>query len=267
MCVTLGPANLTNTLVYAHRMADGQHVMGYQNKASTPAMWGTSAINAMILPIPAQGSMGQENAVDLRSDPDILKDYAKAVNEEERMSRGMKSAAAMLNSVSVFKTGSYEVVMAKQPRLIPSVVKELHPEITVSEELMEAYGRWYRGWHVAVCFFSGTVEAEPIMFTYKPKFPNFLFAPTLDSHTGGVPAKWAELDHTIIFGSDDSGNKVHRPHPTPSTLAPYFPSHVKGFKPSRHVLNGDYWFPTEPRLDNQWTEVIVRRLPAGMTPS
>jgi len=265
MCVTLSPANLTNTIVYAHRMANGQHVMGYQNKASSPVQWGVPAFNAMILPIPAKGDMGQENAVDLRSDPDILKDYAKATS----LSRGMKvrGAAAMLNSVSVFKTGSYEVVMAKQPRLIPSVVKELHPEIKVGEELMEAYGRWYRGWHVAVCFFSGTVEAEPIMFTYEPKFPNFLFAPTLDAHTGGVPASWAELDHTIVFGSGDNGNKVHRPHPTPSTLTPYFPSHVKGFKPPSRVLNGDYWFPIEHPTDNQWTENVVRRLPAGMTPS
>lgn len=280
MCITLGPAELKNTIVFSHRMQSGMHVLGYENKASSgpKASWGgrtrgiqadsPPSVNAMIIPIPAKNDLGPESAIDLTSDKTVLKDYVKALtprNEMKGLSRGLE--LGLLNKgVSVFKTGSYEVVMASQPRLIPQVVKELHPEVKVDENLMEAYGSWYRGWHVAVCFWKGEVEPEPIMFTYEPKFPNHLFAPTLDAHTGGLPKPFTSLDHTIVFGSHEEAG-VHVNRKTSEHLKPYLPDHVVGFAADFYVPNGDFWFPLSYRgLKLEWTASVTMRLPAGTMP-
>jgi len=293
MCCTLAPANLSETIVYAHQMADGRHVLGYQNKASTaktsssysvyrdpfyraiganPTSNGLATppkVNAMILPIPSKGEMGPGNAVDLREDKTVLKDYAKTILSLKSGQRSFSKGIALksADSVQVFKTGSYEVVLAKQPRLLPNVVSELHPDVPLNSELMEAYAAWYEGWHVAVCFWSGDIEPEPIMFTYEPMFRHFLFAPTLDSHTGGVPPRYASLDHTILFGSQ-KGLQVKRQTTTPAHLKPYFSDCVLGFIPSKHMLNGDYWFPTNQLglEDWEWTQNVTLRLPAGARP-
>lgn len=281
MCVTLGPAKLSDTIIYAHRMADGRHVLGYQNKANSnkPDRYSVSAYNpirtsfpkattnAMILPIPSQEEMGPENAVDLRADKMVLKAYAATVSVHIESKSGSRGMAASLNSVSVFKTGSYEVVMARRPELIPNVVKELYPDVPLNQDLLGTYAKLYRGWNVAVCFWSGDVEPEPIMFTYEPKFKNHLFAPTLDSHTGSVPPDTAVYDHTLVFGAYvEKGLRVRRE--TPASLKPYFASHVVGFNLNYSAPNGDTWFPIAyQNIGPEWAGSASTRLPAGLNPA
>jgi len=296
MCCTLGPAKLSDTIVYAYKMPDGRHVLGYQNKATSgfddegDSFYGTwprrgalnpwggktqppQSWNAMVLPIPAKGEMTAANAVDLTADKTVLRDYAELVKAHDHMksrSRGFGDdliGAAAVNSVQVFKTGSYEVVMARQPKLIPDVVKELHPEVSVSKDLMEVYARYYLGWNVAVCFWQGTLEPEPIMFTYEPKYPTHLFIPTLDAHDGGAPKSHASLDHTIVLGTTGTTGHGLRRQVSPVNR-PYLASRVKGFEAHQTTLNGDYWFPLAYEdIESEWVQHAMVRLPAGVKPA
>jgi len=281
MCCTLAPAELSDTIVYAHKMNDGRHVLAYQNKAqSTPNYYSATnplvynrtgrakpedVVNAMILPIPAKEEIGPQNAVDLREDPTVLKDYARAVQTQHQYKGVSRSMMLSDSVVQVFKTGSYEVVTTKEPWLIPEVVKELHPEINVGVELMDAYAKAYQGWNVAICFFSGSIEPEPIMFTYESMYQNHLFLPTLDSHDGGRPRRYAKLDHTIVVGSVVAGKQVNRK--TPSHLKPYLSDQVIGFEAKHSSLNGDFWFPILRRdVELEWAKDVTLRLPAGTRP-
>ncbi len=87
MCCTLGPAQLSKTILYAGESSrEGRtiHVLGYQNRAENRS----PGPNAMILPFPAAASMGRDNVLDLRSAPTVLEEYARAVAAEPATKSG-----------------------------------------------------------------------------------------------------------------------------------------------------------------------------------
>jgi hypothetical protein len=258
MCVCLGPARLSNTTLYVGEATrDGKlvHVLGYQNTAQNLAVAATSvpsgmlAGNAMILPFPASEPMGKDNVLDTSGCKNILKDIAEAVKPRSKgfgrsMSFGMDS-----RSVEVFDTGIYTVVLARDPRDIPAalarVPAEKRPDL--KPEIFAAYAEWYPGWQVALCCFNNAeaVEADPLLWWYVPAFPNVLFAPTLDSHTGGVPdlAAEVELDHTIAVGSTEGkGSRISYSDEVPNDVRNLLPSFGVGLELSGYEVNGDFVF-------------------------
>jgi hypothetical protein len=272
MCVTLGAAKLSNTIVYAaERTHLGRqvHVLGYQNKAENYER----GVNAMILPIPAK-SLTAENAVDMSGCKEVLKSYRNAL-----MPTGMKGGPSTGRSlllglrsveVSVFKTGSYTVVVANEPRVLPEVVASVAPGVHINPILMDAYAKAYDGWRVAVCLFEQRLESEPLMFQFDPLYPEHLFVPTLDAHDGHAPKPSAILDHTIVFGAELQGEIVRwmGGKPPADDVAPFFADRVIGFTVNDGVANGDHWLRTSyaKTLTNRFTRGATLHLPAGTLP-
>lgn len=270
MCVSLRPATFSSTIVYAHATVfEGRrvHVLGYQNNAKSE----TPGPNAMILPIPASAAMGPDNAIDTRGFSALLKDY---VEDLRGVPRAIPCAVPRPGSVQVFQRGSYTIVLARDastPAIMAAV--DALPEAkrpTIDRALFDAYLRWYPGWHLALCCFEGSVEAEPMLWWYEPMNPEWLFLPGLDAHDGGVPRLDARvpLDHAIVVGVDDPrvGETVRAPRGwVPDSVRPLLATRIAGW-PELHGYgnNGDWW------LKPAATEEIdpkVRRPPPGAVTS
>lgn len=249
MCVTLGPAHLSKTVLLAHALPDGRNVIGYQNHANNRQR----GPNAMVLPFPSEHPMTRENCIDLSAHPKLFREYAEIVRPRERSSR-MTKGARFLSAPEVFDSGSYTVVLAANAREIPSVLDavpenkrpQLHPE------LFDAYAHWYPGWTVALCCWGGEIEAEPMLWWYEPTAPyrDAHFLPGLDGHDGRVPdpaRKSVAVDHTIVVGAPQTTRG--RPNAeglldgVRSDLRALLPDHVYGGVIERQMQNGDWVLP------------------------
>lgn len=207
MCLTLEPAKLSSTIIYAAEVQspEGQlrHVIGYQNKAVSRGP------NAMILPIPAAGSLGQENVIDTRVFKGVLDNYAKAVKRLNPTFGFRRKSVTNDALFQVFESGSYTIALADSGEGIDEALKFVpenkRPRIT--PRFLSALESLYPGWPLAVCCFEGELEApEPLLWWYEPKFPSYLFAPAIDAHDGNPPdiTQRVRRDHTIVFASEFS---------------------------------------------------------------
>lgn len=213
MCIVLSSeSRLSNTIIYAaevERPGHGPvHVLGYQNVVSS----GGAGPSAMILPIPALGRLGPGNVVDARGFPDVLRHYEQAVQDMKptfrSLSLGTKGAvAAGASSYSVtFESGSYTVALADSAaglrRAVDAVPDRRRPEIPTN--FLLTLGRLYPKWPLAICCFNEAEAGrmEPILWWYRPRAPELLFAPAIDAHDGSPPQDVkVRRDHTLAFGS------------------------------------------------------------------
>lgn len=267
MCVSLGPAKFSNTILYvgsAVRNGRNVHVLGYQNTAQNlntaenlvtfGRMSGgqgqsTASGNAMILPFPAAVPMSKQNVVDTSKCPQILKTIAEAVKPMARSSSKGSRSLSFSAPVEIYDTGIYTVVLARDPRDVPAALTlvpiEKRPDL--KPEIFEAYAKWYPGWQIQVCCFNNAeaIEADPLLFWFEPAFPESYFAPTLDSHTGGVPDLEArvELDHTIaVKAGDQKGSQIAFTKPVPASVFELLPRFAIGKEFDGTLKNGDFYF-------------------------
>jgi len=268
MCLTLEPSRMSGTILYAAETVHNDklvHVMGYQNKAENLS----PRPNAMILPIPSAAPMGPGNAIDMRACKNVLKDYEQVYIANKPRTRGLTKGLMNLgvDSVQVFDTGNYTVVLARDATQIPSALS-LVPENkrpNPKPDIFAAYAKLYPGWHIALCCYDGTVDAEPMVWQYEPLDPARLFAPALDGHDGQVPnvtASQVQRDHTVIlslvntpktrFAMDFRSSRTASV--IPETHQHLFGRYFRGAQQHGPTKNGDFSFPISeiPRMGELW---------------
>ena len=259
MCVSLGPAKFSNTVLYVgSAVRDGRpvHVLGYQNTAQNLLFAATSVPsgmpdgNAMILQFPAATAMGEANVVDASGCKNVLKDIVASVKPQPKgMSRSFDDDddGVCFSTPIVFDTGIYTVVLARDPRDIPDALRRVPIEKrpALNPEIFAAYAEWYPGWQIALCCFNNAdaIEADPLLWWYEPAFPDVYFAPALDSHTGGVPDPKAmvDVDHAVTFMSK-AGNAPVVAYSDALTLdvRALLPTHAIGRELKSRMRNGDF---------------------------
>jgi hypothetical protein len=246
MCCTSAPAQLSKTHLYAGcgiREGKRVHVLAYQNHAKSR----DRGPNAMILPIPAKEPMGPANVLDTRAYKRFLKDISEASRRVTRSAT--RSASAYAASTQVFQVGSYTVVLGDDPISIDAALRTVPEQVrpTIKRDLVASFTKNYPGWPVAVCCWSGDIEAEPLLWWYVPKSENWLFAPALDAHDGHAPVLDAsvDVDHHVSFGSrwSDSrtGNSVEYRDLLPEEAEWLLPERVFGTRLHQRMANGDFW--------------------------
>ncbi len=218
MCVSLGPARFSGTIVYAGEVsALGVHVLGYQNSvrnvrhplARILGRWRPGPTgNAMLLHFPAAEPMTEANLLDTRDCPRILDDMARALTPPPPPDESdLRSLGGMADAV-VFTRGIYDVVLARDARYVPEALERVRPDKRppLADAIFRAYSEWFPEWPVALCCFSNLerLRAEPLLWWYRPRNPAVLFAPALDAHDGRPPDpdEHVPADHTVILGSD-----------------------------------------------------------------
>ncbi len=265
MCVTSGPARLSNTIIYAGQaQRDGAlvHVLGYQNRAETRA-----GPNAMLLPFPSRAAMGPENVIDTTGCKNLLKDLAELGKPRTRSLGLTKGGPASARSVQVFNSGSYTVVLSQTARLIPEALTQV-PENRrprVNEELFEAYTQWYPLWPIALCCWDGAVDAEPLLWWYEPKDETTLFYPGLDSHDGGVPqlGRRVDIDHTLIFPVAHGRGAATKHVQMPDGVRRFIASDIESRESASVLPNGDWWLPADGNPRELALALHQRRTPPG----
>lgn len=247
MCISLHPSKLTGTKLYAgeaEREGEYVHVLAYQNVAESL----THKPNAMVLPIPAV-ELGPENAIDTREFKNFLKNII-ASTKADSMSRGFSLSKRSVTRAAVFDVGSYTVVLSNNAADIMPALQDVpaskRPDL--NETVITSIANLYPDWPVAVCCWSGNIQPEPLLWWYKPRFPDRLFAPTLDAHDGRGPTEHAvPLDHFVTFGStkvDVSPGEVwYGSNPPPIDVLRLLPKSAIGVEVRRQMPNGDFWYP------------------------
>lgn len=198
MCITTKPARLSKTQILAMTLDNGNHLLAYCNRVKNIS----GQANAMILAVP--GEVNQSNFYDTTEYNQFLKNLEAHIKPKYRSMYLSKSLS--LDEAEVFDNGIYTVVISKSADAIKnaleaSVPAEKRPEI--SSDLLNFFADHYKDWNLVVCCFSGDkeMEAQPIMFEYKPFYPDYLYFPGMDAHNGDKPdlSKQVPMDHTIIF--------------------------------------------------------------------
>lgn len=256
MCCTFAPAKLSDTIIYAgtaRREGQDVHVLAYQNKAKSPGP------NAMILPIPTVMPMGPQNVVDTREAAWFLRDMESSTQEVYRSRLLLGSAVP--KAAQVFDSGSYTVVLAEHAETIPEALARVpeHKRPNVAPEFFAEYGKLYPGWPIAVCCWSGTIQAEPLLWWYVSKYPDWLFFPTVDAHDGRSPRSEDVLvDHVLLWGSPEGPFKPRFRRQLPDTIQELMPPTLHALRPHGMLPNGDYWVRSGRPL---------RRYPTGEAPN
>ena len=255
MCMTLAPSRMSGTILYAAETTKNDrliHVMGYQNRAENLG----SGPNAMLLPIPSALPMGPENAVDMTTAKTVLRDYEREyLAQHTRRTRGTKSFSLGRDDhdeVQVFDSGSYTVVLASDTKFIHTALGQVpaHKRPKPNPMIFEAYGKLYPGWHIALCCYNGSVDAEPMVWQYEPLDPSHLWLPALDGHDGKAPNLNAvvERDHTVIVSLVNSPRSkvacdTKFRDTLPVTHQYLFGSSFHGIQAHGRTKNGDVMVP------------------------
>lgn len=151
MCISAGPAKLSNTVVLASDFVkDGQvhHLLGYQNSALSLSR----GPNAMILPIPAAEPLTDKNCID-GSGPlkAYLQHYREVFAERSRSMNYSGDDLLLTKSVQVFKSGMYTVALASNAAFaheaLNAVPSSERPELRA--DLLDYFANSYRGWSLA----------------------------------------------------------------------------------------------------------------------
>lgn len=257
MCVSTQPSKMSKTIVSCveARHPEGQlvHVVGYQNVANS------SGPNAMLLAFPTKTPMTAKNMIDTSKHSNVMKAYRDAL--PVRQTRSLSFVKDVIGSrstkgyVEVFAQGSYHVVLVDDTADIGDALDQVPvaKRPTIDQDFLNGYSRdiYHSGkWKFALCCWSGTVEAEPMMFWYEPTDPAMLFLPGMDAHDGGLPvqSKSVSRDHALILGSAlmslRDGYRVGIKNP-PWWVASY----VKGNPQVVSSANGDWYC----RLDGDFS--------------
>lgn len=254
MCCTFVESKMSNTLIYTgegQRNGKTVHVLAYQNVAENLS----NAPNAMVIPFPASAPMNENNVIDTSKFKDFLRNITDATKIRTRGMLGgnmAKSASFDLNDddALVFDVGSYTVVLAEKVSQIPAALSRVpdHKRPAMSYKFLSGYEKLYPNQPVAVCCWSGTLEAEPLLWWYEPKDSSVLFAPTMDAHDGNAPdvESMVHTDHIISAGATigGKGQLVKYEDSIPDHVADLLPAMVHGHKMEYRMKNGDVFIAT-----------------------
>jgi hypothetical protein len=230
MCICLSEGGFANTLGYAGAVG-ARHTFWYQNVARQPA----PGPNAMVLHVPVAPGTRPE-LLDTTACPNVLKDMKRAVTP---VTRAAPQEEFLMGAVAIVEMGPYHIVIADDPTLIPEALAQVpaHKRPAIRPDLLAFYKAAFPGWAMLCCCFDGTnFESLPIAVVYTPRYPDSLFFPALDSHTGGPPdlVTWVSVDHVLCFGTDTPAPPDSRYTP-PDSTAPTVTTSRQGFVPVHYT--------------------------------
>lgn len=299
MCISMGPAEFSDTYIYAG-IRGGEHVLIYQNRpsnmnqahvatrtSSVPGMvdlWSTPESpvrpgNAMVWPVPSIGRLTKSNLFSLDRAPRLLTDMWARHNRTESATRGMSFGATPKGiDIEVVDVGMYTVVVVNsanpdqvQEVLMSAVPVEKRP--AVNTELLAWFAQSYPNWPLVIaCFVAADAQlAVPFGVRYTPIRKDVLYLPGADAHDGNPPkiGERVATDHVLMFGAEriNGGTQIEPVLRTSGSklgdegLA--FPAMFTGVASKTALPNGDWVIPVEDVIAGR-LEGLKRSTPPKM---
>lgn len=237
------------------------HVLGYQNTVQNLH----PGANAMILHLPAQGQMDEQNFIDTSTRPGLLTDMVKALQPmpKSMYMMGMRGGPDDGGPTPrVFDYDVYTIVLVPAGWDVQEVLLDAYAGGRVPIQRQVTFPpvlfRWYRAHKpqhtLAVCLFNVTTptRANPFLVWYVPQDPYTIELPAIDQHqpVAGktqVPdlAAWVPVNHWILLGSDtmdpsQSRMMIDGTGRAPAELLRFLPGRFTGERFTGTMLNGDF---------------------------
>ncbi len=256
MCITSGPANLSDTKIMSIKLDEEYHLIAYSNSVENYS----KHTNSMILAVP--GTLTQTDFYDTTL-------YAKFLEEiEEFRKPRTKSISRSIDpesddlSFENFQIGMYNIFLSNSAELIDKAIGELPEDKRpiISTELLDFFKNHYAGWSFVVCVFDNAkkIDAQPIMFKYKPFDKDMLFFPGMDSHDGNAPNLEAKVrvDHYLISELKGVGEMEF----SSQTLVPDILQNLELYGVHEQTIkqNGDWYLKIEDNVLNSIISQLVR---------
>lgn len=206
MCITSGPAKLSKTKILSLKLDEEYHLLAYSNNTRNLS----DHPNSMILAVP--GKLTQEDFFDTTLYAKFLEEIEEFNTPRTRSLGKSKSIDDDTLSFENFQLGMYNVFLSNSADLIGEAVSALpeNERPVISSDLLDFFKTHYVDWSYIVCVFDNkqAIDAQPIMFKYKPFDKNILFFPAMDSHSGKAPVVNSNVavDHVLIY--EDKGNGI-----------------------------------------------------------
>lgn len=266
MCVSMGPAEFSGTILYGGRRRHPEHgwieVFGYQNTAVNFA----TGPNAMLLHLPAK-SVTSRQFLRVGSAHRVLHNMVDAVRPAVGRSLGLADpiAVAAAPRVEVFQHDVYTVLLAQSAAHIPAALERVEPRKrpALNRDLFDFYADLFPNYPIALCCFDNadTADAKPLMLWYEPLDEERIALPAIDCHTGTVPDLSADVltDHWVLFGSDRAdrlwGDKVYYGRKPSPKLLEFLPPRVMGQHFDEALPNGDFAIAHDDLLRGELTRI------------
>lgn len=244
-------SKMSDTIVFAGIATDGDHLLGYQNKAQN--LNTNLNVNAMIIPVPSSEDLFQDNIFDLSNDKELFKNISESLfpNILETNTRSFSMMKGG-DSFQIFKSGNYTVVSASHAGLLSKAIENLNKKMQpkLSDDIIYAYYDWYpkEKWKMTLFIWSGQdqMESDPVLIKYKPSDDSHLFLPGLDGHNGKRPnLRYAiRRDHTLIVGHKSLKNNIPL-YFSNQNAKDIFPSNFDGFRIKENDANCDWLVSTK----------------------
>ncbi|MCD0449933.1 hypothetical protein LO762_12135 [Actinocorallia sp. API 0066] len=250
MCVSMGPAAFSGTILYCGRRLHPEHgrieVLGYQNTAVNLA----AGPNALLLHLPAR-SIDARHFLPVSRAESVLQNMVDAVAPVAAGSTiDWMGGDAPRGAVQVFRHDIYTVVLAENAADITAALGRVEPSRrpALNPELFDFYAAAFPDHAVALCCFDNAeaAAAKPLLLWYRPLDDDRLVLPAIDCHTGAVPDLDAVVhtDHWVLFGSDETdpdwGTPVTYRDRLRSRLRAFLPDRVVGRRFQEPLPNGDF---------------------------
>lgn len=212
MCVSTGPAKLSNTIGLVKTLENGNVITAYQMSTEVEG----DGDRVMIIQLPVRDRVITLH--DTRLYASFLTDMQTQI---ENMSydpiRGVESlpvSRGMTVAVKKEKIGMYEVVYLFDLNELKNLSAHLNCDVNISDELFEFYKTYYSGFCFIAVKFSNRdkMRAQPLLFEYKPFYVPVgpenipaVYFPAVDNDPGtgihsGVPEDIVvNRDHTIFY--------------------------------------------------------------------